>query len=261
MYTKHQLFQLIKKFTAREVTSRYKNSYLGILWSFLSPILMLVVYSFVFTEVFQSKWNVGIDSKFNFAVMLFAALNTYQIFSESISKAPNLILNNQNYVKKVVFPLEILPLTMVLSSAIHSIFGYFILFVALLLIEHSLHWTTLYLPLILLPLVMFTTAVSYILAALGVFVRDIGHTIAIILSVLFFLTPIFYPISAVPEKFQFYMLLNPLTLFIEQARKILLTGQSPDWGILLILYGISIALYFVGYYFFKRCRRLFNDVL
>lgn len=261
MYSIKQKNNLIKQFTIREVASRYKNSFLGILWSFITPILMLIVYSFVFTQIFQSRWDVGIDSKINFALMLFCALNTYQIFSESIAKAPNLILNNQNYVTKVVFPLEILPISNVLSSLVNSFIGFLILISTILVVEHSLPVTVLLLPFILFPLVVFSMAFSFILSALGVFIRDIGQTIAIALNVLFFLTPIFYPISAVPERFQIYLKLNPLTLFIEQTRSVIVVGELPDFTVLAILYVLSILLFLLGNWIFMKCRRLFNDVL
>ncbi|QOJ24860.1 MAG: ABC transporter permease [Gammaproteobacteria bacterium] len=251
--------------TKREVIGRYRGSFLGLLWTFVNPVLMLSIYTFVFGVIFKVRLdphNSHIhDDQFAFAMLLFTGLILFNLFSECLSRAPGLILNNVNYVKKVIFPLEILPLVSLGSALFHAGISFLVLFSSLLIIEHPLQWTVILLPLILLPLIMLTAGLSWILASIGVFVRDIGQFIGLILTMLLFLSPIFYPASALPEAVRDYLFLNPLTLIIEQARAVILYGQLPEWSSLALYYLIAFFVAWSGLMWFKKTRKGFADVL
>ncbi|MEE9412722.1 MAG: ABC transporter permease [Methylococcales bacterium] len=246
----------------REVIGRYKGSVMGLLWSFLNPILMLAVYTFVFSFVFNARWGSGEgESKSMFALVLFVGLIMHGLLAEVLNRAPNLILSNVNYVKKVVFPIEILPVVSFFSAFFHTLVSLVVLLIALLVVNGSLHWTVILIPLIILPLAILITGFAWMLASLGVYIRDIGLTIGIITTVLLFLSPVFFPISALPETYQTYMLLNPLTFIIIQAREVLIWGHLPDWKGLGIYMLIAIVIAWVGYAWFQKTRKGFADVL
>ena len=253
---------LLVQMTRRSVEQRYRGSALGLVWSFVQPLMMLCVYTFVFSVVFKARWGVDTDGgRGSFAVIMFCGMAMYNLFSESTSASCGCITGNPNLVKKVIFPLEILPLSQVLSTFILGIPWFMLLFVGSWLILGFVGWTMLLLPLVMLPLVVFSLGVSYFVAAFGVFVRDTQYVIGVVLQVLFFATPIFYPISAVPERFQLLLRLNPLTIYIEQARKVFLMGQMPDWIFLGVGLLVSIVVLQLGYFFFRRTKRGFADVL
>lgn len=255
--------QLIMQMAKREVAGRYKGSAMGLAWSFFNPIFMLVVYTFVFSEIFKSRWGgIGGDgSKTEYAVVLFVGLIMLNLFSEVVTRAPNLILANVNYVKKVVFPIEILPVVVMSAALFHSMISLVVLLAAFTLFNGYLHWTVIFLPCVLLPLVVLTTGIGWMLASLGVFLRDVGQSVVIVVSVLTFLSPVFYPVTAVPERFRPFMLANPLTFIIEQAREVLIFGHAPDW-LGLGLYSLAAAaIAWAGYVWFQKTRKGFADVL
>lgn len=254
---------LILQMTKREVIGRYKGSIMGMTWSFFNPILLLVVYTFVFSEIFKSRWggSDGDDSKTQFAVVLFVGMIFLNLFNDVLNRAPNLILANTNYVKKVIFPLEILPIISMGSALFHAMISLFVLLAAIILFNGYIHWTAVYIPLIFLPLIIITTGLTWILASVGVFLRDVGQTISIITIILTFLSPVFYPINAVPEKFRFLIMANPLTFIIEQARDSLIWGHPPNW-IGLIIYNIAaLTVAWIGFIWFQKTRKGFADVL
>lgn len=252
--------QLIVKMAKREVVGRYKGSIMGLAWSFFNPIFMLLVYTFVFSVIFRSRWG-DAESRTLFALVLFAGMIVLGLFSEVLNRAPLLILTNVNYVKKVVFPLEVLPVIAMGAALFHSLISLGVLLVAFVLFNGYLHWTVIFTPLVLLPLVIVTLGISWILAALGVFLRDVGQTISIITTVLMFLSPVFYPVTAVPEKFRPFIMANPLTFIIEQAREILIWGHLPNWIGLGIYTVAATAVAWAGYALFQKTRKGFADVL
>lgn len=252
---------LILTMTKREVIGRYRGSVMGILWSFFNPLFMLAVYTFVFSIIFRARWNTNSDSKTEFALILFAGLIVFNVFSECANRAPSTILANVNYVKKVVFPLEILPWVTLGSVLFHAIVSLIVWMVAYILLFGTPHATVLLLPVALVPLLLFTMGVSWILASLGVYLRDVSQIIGIITSILMFLSPIFYPITAIPQKLRSVLLLNPLAPSIEQARDLLFFGKIPNlitWTISLIL---ATFLAWVGFAWFQKTRKGFADVL
>lgn len=253
--------QMIK----REVIGRYRGSFLGLLWAFVNPILMLSIYTFVFGVVFKVRLDSQstdlYDDKFAFALLLFTGLILFNLFSECLSRAPGLVLANVNYVKKVIFPLEILPLVSLGSALFHAGISFLVLLTFILVIDHPIHWTLIYLPIIVLPLLLLIMGLSWILASIGVYVRDIGQFIGLILTMLLFMSPIFYPASALPESVRDYLFLNPLTFIIEQARAVTLYGRFPEWSGLVIYYMLASIVAWAGLMWFMKTRKGFADVL
>ena len=253
---------LITQMTRREVVGRYRGSIMGLAWSFFNPILMLVVYTFVFSVVFKARWGTGAEeSQANFAIVLFAGMIVHGLFAEVLNRAPGMILSNVNYVKKVIFPLEILPAIGLCAALFHTLVSLCVLLVAVLLLNGSLAWTTIFFPLVILPLLVATLGIAWFLASLGVFVRDVGQTVGVFTTVMMFISPVFYPISALPEKFQTWLMLNPLTFVIEQSRTVMIFGRLPDWTGLGIYTAASLAMAWAGYWWFQKTRKGFADVL
>ena len=254
--------ELIAQMTRREVVGRYRGSIMGLAWSLFNPILMLVVYTFVFSVVFKAKWGgVAEQSQTNFAIVLFVGMIVHGLFAEMVNRAPKLILSNVNYVKKVVFPLEILPAISLGAALFHFLISLSVLLVAILLINGGLMWTAVFFPLIIIPLLLALLGAGWILASIGVFVRDVGQITGMITTVLLFLSPVFYPISALPERLQFWIMLNPLTFMIEQSRAVIIFGKQPDWIGLGIYAAISLIVAWLGFWWFQKTRKGFADVL
>jgi lipopolysaccharide transport system permease protein len=253
--------ELIVQLTRREVLSRYRGSILGLAWSFFNPLLMLVVYTFVFSVVFKARWASPDVSKADFAIVLFVGLIIHGLFAECVNRAPGLILANVNYVKKVVFPLEILPWVAAGSALFHSAVSIAVLLAAQLVFQQALTWTIVFLPIVLVPLLFATMGLAWFLSSIGVYVRDIGQTIGIFTMALLFLSPVFYPIDALPENYRILLLLNPLTPVIGDARRVLIWGQAPDWAGLMIYASASFAAAWLGFWWFQRTRRGFADVV
>jgi lipopolysaccharide transport system permease protein len=252
---------LIGVLVRREVVGRYRGSFLGILWSFFNPVFMLAVYTFVFSVVFKARWNADSDSKTEFALVLFAGLLVFNLFAECVNKAPNLILANVNYVKKIVFPLEILPLVALGSAVFHSLISLAVWLVAYLAFFGLPPPTVLLLPVVILPLALLTAGVSWGLAALGVYLRDVSQFIGIVTTVLMFLSPIFYPASALPPEYRNVLLFNPVAPGIEQAREVLFWGRTPDMSLWLPYLAATSMVAWLGFAWFQKTRRGFADVL
>lgn len=255
--------QLIVQMTKREVVGRYKGSVIGLAWSFFNPIFMLAVYTIVFSMIFKARWGVGgaDESKTQFALILFVGMIVLNLFSEVINRAPSLILANVNYVKKVVFPIEILPVISMGAALFHALVSFGVLLIAFVAFNGYLNWTVLYIPIIFLPLIILSLGLSWILASLGVFVRDVGQTIGLLMTLLMFLSPVFYPISAVPLKLQKFIMANPLTFIIEQARAVVIGGYQPSWLGMFLYVVIALLMMWVGYAWFQKTRKGFADVI
>ncbi len=254
--------QLIKQMAWREVVGRYKGSVMGLLWSFINPILMLVVYTFVFSVVFKARWGVeGEENQTTFAVVLFVGLIVHGLLAEVLNRAPNLVLSNVNYVKKVVFPLEILPVISLMAALFHGVISLTVLLYALIVINGYLPWTVVFIPIVLLPFVTLILGVSWILASLGVFIRDIAQVMGIVTTVMLFMAPVFFPMSAMPEKYHPFLFANPLTFIIEQSREVLIFGRHPDWIGLGLYMLVATIVAWLGYCWFQKTRKGFADVL
>lgn len=252
---------LIGALAKREVIGRYRGSFMGILWSFFNPLLMLIIYTFVFSVVFKARWHAGTGSKTEFALLLFAGLIIFNLFAECVNKAPTLITSNPNYVKKVIFPIEILPWAAFGSALFHTCVSTAVWLLVYVVLYGHINLTSLLFPFVFLPIALITIGISWLLASLGVFLRDVSQFIGIITSVLMFMSPIFYPIDALPERLRVILLLNPLSLSIEQLRQVLFWNQVPDIGTWTIQLCVSAVVAWLGFAWFQKTRKGFADVL
>jgi lipopolysaccharide transport system permease protein len=256
-----QYRELIIASTKREVLGRYRGSVLGLLWSFFIPLLMLAVYTFVFSVVFQARWGAGNESRTEFALVLFAGLIVFHLFSDCINRAPGLILSNVNYVKKVVFPLETLPFISLLAALYHALISLLVWLVAYVLLYGVPHVTVLLLPVVIFPYTLFILGLSWILASLGVFLRDVSQLVGVLTTVLLFMSAIFFPVSSLPENYRIFMYLNPLVIFIEMTRDILYWGRTPELGMLTLCWLTGFLIAWLGFAWFQKTRKGFADVL
>ncbi|WP_323745949.1 ABC transporter permease [Diaphorobacter caeni] len=252
---------MIKGLIKREIIGRYRGSFMGLLWSFVNPLLMLAVYTFVFSVVFKARWTGGEGSKTEFAMVLFAGMIAFNLFSEGLLRGPSLILGNANYVKKVIFPLEILPVVVMGSAIFHFLISFSAWLIFYFLLFGVPPVTLLELPIVLLPLVLMSLGLAWLLASLGVFLRDIGQIIGVLTMVLMYMTPIFYPIAALPEEFQRLLSLNPLTASIEQVRNAMMFGGPLDWATWLRQMLIGLVVAWLGFAWFQKSRKGFADVV
>ena len=235
---------------------------IGLAWSLFNPLLMLMVYTFVFSVVFEAKW--GTESQGGqgeFSVILFTGMIVFNLFSECFNRSPILIVSNVNYVKKVVFPLEILSWVVLGNSLFHALISLVVLLAAELILLGHIPLTALLLPVVLLPFLMMLAGMSWFLAAAGVFIRDIGQTTGVLTTVLMFTSPLFFPLSALPESIQPWLLLNPLAFFIEETRRVVIWGSFPSPESTMISYLVGLLVASVGYTFFQKTRKGFADVL
>jgi lipopolysaccharide transport system permease protein len=254
--------QLIRQLGKRQILENYRASYLGLLWSLVTPLFMLLIYTFVFSIIFQAKWDASLTgSQAEFALILFSGLIAFNIFGDAVLNAPLLITGRPNYVKRIVFPLEVLPVSAMAPVLLQALFNLIILELGSLLFLGHLSTTLYLLPLVLVPLVLLSLGLGWLLASLGVFIRDMIHFLRIVVQLLFFLTPIFYPLSAVPQAFQFWLRLNPLAYMVDHFRQVTLLGERPDLlefgGTLLLTALVCLG----GYIWFMKSRKTFADVL
>lgn len=254
--------ELIWRLTEREVLGRYRGSVLGIGWSLVTPLAMLAVYTFVFSQVFKARWG-GLENAgpLAFAINLFAGLIVFNLFSECVSRAPNLVVGNPNYVKKVIFPLEALGAVTICSAIFHALSSLIILIIFELFAYKVIHLSILWLPIVWLPLILGTLACTWILSSSGVFLRDIGQLIGVGLNMLMFLSPIFFPVSALPERWQPALQLNPLVPVIEQTRRVAIEGKAPGISYLIIGTILTSIACEVSYRGFEKSKKAFADVI
>jgi lipopolysaccharide transport system permease protein len=255
--------QLWWRLAEREVLGRYKGSILGVGWSYLQPLMMLAVYTFIFSEVFKSRWGPAATdhTPLVFAINLFAGLIVFNFFSECLVRAPSLVLSNPNYVKKVVFPLDILAPVSIGNAGFHAMCSLSILALFELVAFGSIPRSAIWLPLVWMPLILGCLAISWLLASIGVFLRDIGQLVTVFVNMLMFLSPIFFPLSALPKTWRPWLGLNPLSSIIEQTRGVLIEGNQPSILYLIIGTGSGIVACELAHRFFERSKSAFADVL
>lgn len=255
---------LIVRMAKREVIARYRGSIIGLTWSFVNPVLLLLVYTFVFSVVFKSRWGgagFGTEDTGSFAIVIFAGMIVHALFSECFVRSPLLVTSNSNFVKRVVFPLEVLTWVALGSATFHAMVSLLVLIAAQLLVMGHLSPTVLLLPLVFLPLMLHTLGLSWFFAASGVYFRDLSQVSGFIATVLLFLSPVFYPLSSIPEEYRWAFYLNPLTFVIESTRELLILGQVPSiakWSAYSI---VSVIVAWMGFAWFQKTRRGFADVL
>lgn len=252
-------YELVFSLARRSILERYKGSTLGLLWSFFVPITMLLVYTFVFGFIFKVKW--GVDVSTNFPLVLFVGLMIHAVLAESLTSAPALVISQVNYVKKVLFPLECLAWVSIARSVFHLLISILILVVVYTVIYGQVSHYWLWLPLVLFPFVLFNLGVLWLLSSLGVYIRDISQLAPVLSSMLMFLCPIFYPLDAIPEPYQAVILLNPLTVIVEEARKVLIFNTLPDFSALALYTLFAYIFAQFSYIWFMRTKKGFADVL
>lgn len=253
---------LLKQLVVRNIATRYRGSLLGFFWTLVQPLLMLIVYTFVFTYVFQARWGTVLgNNKGAFAMIMFAGIACFNIFSEALTCCSVVIINYPNFVKKVLFPLELIPLATVISSFIIGIPWFIMLLIGSLILLKVFSWTMLLIGFVLFPLFMITLGLGLFIAALGVYLRDLPQLLAILLQVMFFLTPIFYPIESVPAVMRTVLSWNPMFYIVEGVRKVLLYGEVPSIAQWLIPWGVGFLFLGLGYVWFMKTKKGFADVL
>lgn len=258
MANRELLWELVK----RDFIGRYKGSMLGVVWSLFNPLLMLAIYTFVFSVAFKARWGGHSDeSKVAFAIVLFSGIIVHTFFAECMNRSPGLIVNHANYVKKVVFPLEILPWMTMLSAFLHFLVSFAVLIVFCLASGVHIPLTALLIPIALLPLILMIMGGSWILASLGVYLRDLAQVIGMLVTISMFLAPIFYPIDALPPFYKSLLNWNPITLPVIQLRNLLLWAKPFEWETWGVSLVIGIAICQIGFWWFQKSRRGFADVV
>ncbi|MBB1635746.1 MULTISPECIES: ABC transporter permease [Cupriavidus] len=252
---------IITQFVKREVAGRYKGSFLGLLWTFINPLLMLLIYTFVFGVVFKSRWRPASTDHLEFAVVMFAGVLVHGLIAECLQRAPTLVVSNPNFVKKVVFPLETLPWIAIGSALFHTLVASVILIGAIFIWQGHLPLTVVLVPVILLPFVILIAGLVWLLASLGVYLRDLGQVMGIVTSLLMFMAPVFYPLQSVPERLRPLLYLNPITFIVEQIRNAAIWGTGIDWLGWLIYLAVGYCVAWAGLAWFQKTRKGFSDVL
>lgn len=258
----HEHRELIRQLVRQEVVGRYRGSLLGVAWSFVTPLIMLLIYTFVFSVVFRARWN-GLEEgdKAAFAIVLFAGMSAFNIFSDVVTRAPTMILANANYVKRVVFPLEILPVVQMGSALFHFAVSLLAWIIAAWFVLGRIPATAWLLPLVVFPLVLGTLGVAWVIASLGVYLRDLAQSTGLMVTAILFLTPIFYPESVIPQEYRMLLWINPLAHVIGQVRAVLIHGQVPEAHMIAYSWLAGTAIFWGGYAWFQKTRKGFADVL
>ena len=253
--------ELIATFVRRDLLGRYRGSFLGLLWSFLNPLFMLAIYSLVFSSFMRLGQSEGVGTPY-YPLFIFTGMIPWLAFSQALTSSSRTILSNANLVKKTVFPLEVLPAVDVISGLVHSLFALTILLLAIVILpDQPLHPTVLWLPLVMMPQLLFTLGLGWFLASISVFVRDVREAVPMILMAWWFTTPILYPPSIVPKHLIRYMDLNPMKLLIDNYRRVLIHGDAPDWHSLAAVTAVGLVAFLLGRAWFMKTKRAFADVL
>lgn len=259
-FTRH--WDLTRELTRNDILGRYRGANFGLLWSLISPFLMLIVYTVAFGGILKGRWpQTSGDHAVAFSLIVFLGIIVHSFFGECFTRSTRAMVDNTNYVKRVVFPLEILPWSMVLSGLFHTCMNLLVFGLLSFLFYHQLSHYVVLLPLVLLPLVLLTVAASWVMASLGVYLRDLSQVAPVIATAMFFLSSAIIPVESVPDKYRLVFELNPLTFFIDQARAVALWGHLPDWtGLAWYLAGSLVAV-FLAHAWFQRTSPGFADVL
>ena len=252
--------ELILSLARRELIARYKGSVLGVLWAVLTPVVMIAIFTFIFAGIFGARFGAR-GSSWDYALYLFCGLLPWTMFQETVQHSATTIVEHSNLVKRVIFPLETLPVAQALSSLGNQVFGMLALVVATLIIHRDFHITILWLPVLILPQLILTLGAAWLVASLGVFLRDIAQGITLVLMAWMYLTPIIYPESIVPERYRPFINANPFTALIRSYRRIFLEGAPPDWQGLAYFTACALVLFVFGYWWFAKSRRNFADVI
>ncbi len=253
--------ELLALLVRREVVGRYRGSLMGLAWSFFHPLLMLLVFTVFFSFVFKARWGSHGGGTGEFAVNVFIGLILHGFLAECINRAPTVVVANVNFVKKILFPLETLCMVVLGAALFHLVISFAVLFAMLPFFRMGIHWTALLVPVVVFPLAAMVLGLSWMLASLGVFARDVTQVTGVLASVLLFASPVFYPASALAEPFSRLLMVNPLTYPIEQVRTLLFTPDGMDWRTWIAYTAVSMVVAWLGFAFFQRTRTGFADVV
>ncbi len=260
IWSRHR--HLLLMLANRQFLVRYRGSFLGIFWTLLNPLLLLLVYGFVFTYLFPPRFNMGSQETIPFAIILFAGIMVHQYMADCLVRAPGSILEQTSFVKKIVFPLELLVPSYVLSNLTVFMIQWILLLGATIATSHQIHIASVaWLPFVFIPFTFMIIGLSWILAAIGVYIRDISHMMNLVMMVLLFISPVFYPIDVFPEPFKHLLYLNPQTFPIEQLRNLMIFGATPNWSGMIIYACASLTIFCIGFLFFRIMKKGFADVI
>jgi homopolymeric O-antigen transport system permease protein len=252
--------ELIFSLAKRELLTRYKGSVLGLIWAVLTPVVMIITFTFIFAGIFGARFG-NSTSHWDYAIYLYCGLVPWTMFQDTLQQSATTIVSHANLVKRVVFPLETLPVSLAISALGNQLFATIALIVAAVIIQRDVHITVLWLPILLLPQLLIAIGGAWLIASLGVFLRDIVQGVSLVLMAWMYLTPIMYPESYVPERLRGLMNLNPFTALVRSYRRVILEGQAPDWSGLGYLTVIALLVFVLGYWWFARTRKNFADVI
>lgn len=252
--------ELILSLARRELVARYKGSVLGIVWAIVTPVVMIAIFTFIFAGIFNARFGAR-GTPWDYALYLFCGLLPWTMFQETLQQSSTTIVTHANLVKRVVFPLETLPVAQTLAALGNQMFGTIALLVATAIVHRELHATILWLPVVLIPQLIFTLGAAWLVASLGVFLRDLAQGITLLLMAWMYLTPIIYPESIVPERYRPFINANPFTALVRSYRRIFLEGLTPDWPSLAYFSAVAVVLFVFGYWWFAKTRRNFADVI
>jgi len=253
-------FELIGSLARRELAARYRGSALGLVWTMLTPAVMIAIYTFIFAGIFGARFGER-GTAWDYALYLFCALLPWTAFQEATQTSAGVIVAQANLVKRVVFPLESLPAAQALAALATQLFGTTVLVAATLIIQRELHASLLWLPVLLAPQLLAMLGAAWLVASLGVFLRDTAQAAGLLLVAWMFLTPIIYPEQIVPARYRALISLNPFTPLVRNYRRVMLEGTPPDWFGLGYFALFAVALFFFGYWWFAKTRKNFADVI
>jgi lipopolysaccharide transport system permease protein len=252
---------LIFELAKRDVLGRYRGASFGLFWSLISPFLLLCVYTFAFGTVMGGRWPQLKGGHAHYSIIIFAGLIVHGFFAECINRSPQLIVANPNFVKRVIFPLEILPIPMIMSALFHVLMNTLVFIALRLVMDGAFSWTIAFFPVVFFPLIVLASGVSWLLASIGVYMRDVGQVTGVLSMALLFVSSAMMPLNSVPPAYRWVFAANPLTFIIDQARDVMLWGKYPDWIGLGIYLVVAIIVAYLGYAWFVITRKGFADVL
>lgn len=251
---------LVRSMVRRDLTSRYKGSIIGPAWAIITPAVMIVIFTVIFSGIFGARFGAA-GGHLSFALYLFCGLLPWIAFSDGVQRSTSSLTDNVNLVKRVVFPTEALPVNLALSAITQQMLGTIVVLAGALILERAIHPTILFLPVLLIPQLLATIGLGWLMASLGVFIRDMPQFNQLALTAWMYLTPIFYPENIIPPKYQWLVNLNPMAPLIRSYRRILLEGKTPDWRGLGVTLVFAIVCFVLGYWWFERTKKAFADVL
>jgi homopolymeric O-antigen transport system permease protein len=252
---------LIRSMVRRDLTSRYKGSIMGLAWAFITPAVMIVIYTIIFQGIFNARFGNAQEGYLSYGINLLCGMLPWLAFSDGIQRSTTSLIENVNLVKRVVFPIEALPVNVALSALVNQLIGTIILLVAALIINQTVQPTILLLPLLIAPQLLVTIGLGWLMASLGVFIRDMPQFNQLAITTWMFMTPILYPENQIPERYRWLVNLNPMAPLIRSYRRILLEGRLPDWRGLMITLVFALVCFIFGYWWFERTKKAFADIL